>query len=357
MNKYFVEKLNASDDYFKITDIYFKSGSYVNLGQIIFTIESSKANIEVEVTESGYIYFSRNIGEKINVGELFYVISEEILLSIDNVFKPISINNNDNKCISNNARILMNNHNITAEMINKEVIKESDVVSYIERDKVSVDFNEELLIKHEKGKLPLIIIGAGGGAKMCIDALVFSTEFQIVGLLDDKVKIGTNILGIPVIGNLKSVSQLLNLKIENFVLAFGVLENRKLRFDVFQMMKKIGCKFPNILHANSIVEKSVKLGEGNVILAGANIGSCVLMGDLNYINNNALVSHDCILKDNIHIAPSATLASSIKIESHVLIGMNTTLYMGIKIGNSSTILNGLIINNDIGINVIQKNNN
>jgi UDP-perosamine 4-acetyltransferase len=99
------------------------------------------------------------------------------------------------------------------------------------------------------------------------------------------------------------------------------------------------------------------MGEGNVILAMANVGSCVKLGNLNYINNNALISHDCVLHDNIHLAPASVLASSIIIESNVLIGMNATLYYGIRIGSDSTILNGLIINNSISKSIIQKINN
>ena len=34
--------------------------------------------------------------------------------------------------------------------------------------------------------------------------------------------------------------------------------------------------------------------------------------------------------------------------------MNTTLYYGIRIGSDSTILNGLIINNSISKNIVQK---
>ncbi len=81
------------------------------------------------------------------------------------------------------------------------------------------------------------------------------------------------------------------------------------------------------------------------------------MGNLNYINNNALISHDCELHENIHLAPASVLASSIIIESNVLIGMNSTLYYGITIGYGSTILNGLIINKTVPKNVIQKINN
>ena len=356
MKKYFVEKFNASDDSFKITETYFLSGKYVEKNSTLFSIESSKADIDVESQESGYIYFTCIKGETINVGDLFYIISSEKIIDLSDIFKMKSKNNFEGYSISNKAWQLMDKHGIAPSEVNKTIIKEIDIIEIVKSKENKELFDSSSLLQTDT-QTPIIIIGAGGGAKMCIDALNTSEEFKVVGLLDDNVEIGKVVLGVPVVGNIKSVNKLLEINICNFVIAFGVLEKRKVRFELYNSLKKIGCKFPNIIHPKSIVEKSVELGEGNVILGGSNIGSCVKIGNLNYVNNNTLISHDCLLKDNIHVAPGAVLASSIEIESHVLVGMNVTIYYGLKIGESSTILNGLIINNNIEMNKIQKVNN
>lgn len=356
MKKYFVEKFNASDDSFKITETYFLSGQYVEKNKNIFSIESSKADIDVEAQESGYIYYTCTKGEMINVGDLFYIISNDKIEDLSDIFKMKFENNFEGYSISNKAWLLMDKHGITPLEVNKSIIKETDILEIIKRSENNGLFDSNLLLQSDN-KTPIIIIGAGGGAKMCIDTLSTSSEFKVIGLLDDNVNLGKIVLGVPVVGNIQCVNKLLAINILNFVIAFGVIEKRNVRFELYNSLKKMGCKFPNIIHSKSIVEKSAEFGEGNVILAGSNIGSCVKMGNLNYINNNTLISHDCVLKDNIHVAPGAVLASSIKIESHVLIGMNTTIYYGLKIGESSTILNGLIINNNIEMSIIQKINN
>jgi sugar O-acyltransferase (sialic acid O-acetyltransferase NeuD family) len=357
MKKYFVEKFNASDDSFTVTEIYISSGSFMEAGKIIASIESSKADIEIESQKSGYIYFNFSKGEIINVGELFYIISTDKLNDITDLFKSKLQSNHVGFTISKKAFDLIEMHNISPLDLGKKVIKEIDVINFIKNKSNQININKDLIIFPDNNKKPLIIIGAGGGAKMCIDAIEVSNEYQVVGLLDDKIEIGNNLLNIPVIGNLKCINELIEMNINSFVIAFGVLERRNKRFELYTSLKELGCNFPNIIHPRAIVEKTVLIGEGNVILAGANIGSCVKLGNLNYINNNSLVSHDCVLSDNIHIAPAAALASSIIIESHVLVGMNTTLYFGIKIGEYSTILNGLTINNNIEKNIIQKFNN
>ena len=355
MNKYFVEKYNASDDSFVITEIYKKSGCYIESGDIILSLESSKADIEIEAEESGYLYFEFLKGKTINVGDLLFIISKEKLDNLAEIF------NSKQKIyqgytISKKALILIEKHNIPLSALNKKIIKEVDVLNLL-KNNIEEIINLDLIVNPFANKKPLIIIGAGGGAKMCIDCLETSADYQVVGLLDDKIEIGIRVQGIPVIGRINCIKQLLDFKINNFVIAFGVLEKRHKRFELYSTLKEIGCIFPNIIHPRAIVEKSVELGDGNVILAGANIGSSVKLGNLNYINNNSLISHDCILMNNIHIAPGAVLASSINVESDVLIGMNTTIFYGITIGASSTILNGLTINNNIQQNIIQKNNN
>ena len=71
LNKYYVEKFNASDDYFNVTELYFNQSQFIKNGELIFSIESSKADIDIEANKEGYLYYNIIKGQKINVGELF----------------------------------------------------------------------------------------------------------------------------------------------------------------------------------------------------------------------------------------------------------------------------------------------
>jgi len=361
INKYYVEKFNASDDYFNVTELYFLQSEYIKNGQLIFSIESSKADIDIESAREGYLYYNFVKGQKINVGDLFYIISDEKITDWESQFKKeLETDSKDiGLLISNKAKILIEVNHINPLDLDKKNIKEIDVINYLNslKNENFEIFEKKYLIEGDSHKTQVIIIGGGGGAKMIIDALKYSDKYQVVGILDDNLNLGYNIMDINVVGRLNDVKSLLEIGINNFILAFGVLTQRNVRYELYLKLKELGCIFPNVIHPKAVVEQSVIMGEGNVILAMANVGSCVKMGNLNYINNNALISHDCELHDNVHLAPASVLASSIVIESNVLIGMNSTLYYGITIGFGSTILNGLIINNTVSKNVIQKNNN
>ena len=310
------------------------------------------------------IYDNLVLEQNVYVGQLLYALSDTKFDNWENHFKEEKsspLKDNDGILVTNKAKVLMQQHGLNSMVFNMKVIREVDVINYINSNlnKSTAIIDKNLLPKNLTNckKTPLIVIGAKGGAKMCVDALKESKEYFVAGLLDDNINIGNCLYKYPIVGKLLAYKELIELGFTNFVLAFGIIENRGKRFKLFKKMKGDGATFPNIIHPKSIVESSVSLGEGNVLLAGANIGSSVKIGHLNYLNTSCIVSHDCVIKDNVHISPGAVLASSILVNSHVLIGMNATLYIGLNIGENSTILNGLIINKDLEPNKIQRNSN
>ncbi len=354
MADFFVEKFNASDDNFLVTDIYKTIGDYVKKGEILFSIESSKASIDIEADIEGFIYYKVNKGDKINVNEYFYSINDtHQLTDITKIIQDVEVEKlvDESIFISSKAQILLTKNNIKAQDLELDIINSNDVLRYISESKYKFIPQDYLNIPNKEKYV--IIIGAKGGGKMCIDAISNIEKFEILGLLDDSTK-ERYLYGYPILGGTDLVKKFIEIGFNKFVLAFGVIDHRNIRMDLFNKMIKWGAEFPNILHPKSIVEQSVTMGQGNIILAGANVGSSVKLGNLNYINNNALVSHDCSISNNVHIAPGAVLASNISVKDNSLIGMNTTLFFGIKIGFNVVINNGVNLNFDVRDNSVIK---
>ena len=55
----------------------------------------------------------------------------------------------------------------------------------------------------------------------------------VVALIDDKVEIGTLVQGVPVIGKLTCINELVAKNYVHFVIAFGVLDKRKNRYELY----------------------------------------------------------------------------------------------------------------------------
>ena len=72
----------------------------------------------------------------------------------------------------------------------------------------------------EDNKIGIILVGGGGHCKSVIDVLVDSQEFNIIGILDMKDKVGSNLLGFPIIGTVEDIPELV-IKYKYFHITVG----------------------------------------------------------------------------------------------------------------------------------------
>jgi len=351
MNKFYVEKFNASDDSFKISEFYMKSGCLVNTGETICSIESSKADIDIEAQVSGYFYYSHVKGNVINVGDLFYIISEQKLLDFQKYFSTNSQQISQDYTISKKANDLLIKNNITPEQINKKIIKESDVIDFINKN---IDNSLIDTITINDFSKSIIILGGQGGAKMCIDAIRSKDEYEIIGVVDPELSVGELVSSIPVIGGEDLLILLYDKGIRKIVISFSSLKDLSKRQKKINKLKDIGYQFPNIFHSAALIEPTADFGEGNIVLASSIIGSCCKVGNFNYINTGAILCHDSIIGDNNHFAPNSVIAGRVKIENNNLFGINVSTFYDITIGSNVIINNGVCVNNDINDFIILK---
>lgn len=179
------------------------------------------------------------------------------------------------------------------------------------------------------------LYGASGHAKVIIDILNES-EIVIKAVIDDNPK-NDKILGIEII---KTINFDLN-SLNNTIISIGNNTIRK------KLATKLKTNFSNAIHPKSMVSKTVLLGEGTVIMAGAMINADAKIGSHCIINTGAIVEHDCVIDNFAHISPSASLAGGVKVGEGAQIGINATIIQNITIGKWAIIGAGAVIINDI----------
>ena len=81
-----VEKLNVSDENYKISDIYFNNGDKVQKGDIILCVETSKAAVDIETENEGYVFYNIELNEKVVIGDLLAAVSESESFNIKKWF-------------------------------------------------------------------------------------------------------------------------------------------------------------------------------------------------------------------------------------------------------------------------------
>ena len=195
---------------------------------------------------------------------------------------------------------------------------------------------------------PLYVIGAGGHAKVVIataQSIMLPLGGEPVALWpdirvrDDNTAIhGRSIMGITVEGDNASI-----LRDPHFcaVLAIG---NNGVRARIGTTAT---CRFATVIHHQSIVHSTVRIGTGTVVFAGAIVQPDTVIGAHCIINTGASVDHDCVLGDAVHIAPGARLAGGVTVGARSFIGIGAVVAPGITIGDDVIIGAGAAVVRDI----------
>ncbi len=184
----------------------------------------------------------------------------------------------------------------------------------------------------------LLIIGAGGHAKVVL-AAARTAGWRVIGLLDDNPRQqGRNVLGVPVRGGIDMADEL---AADAAVLAIGDNRVRK------RLAEQLHLSWATVVHPTAWIDPSVQLGEGAVVMAGAVIQPDTRIGRHAIVNTGARIDHDCRIADHVHVAPGTALAGSVRVGEGTFIGIGASVIPGIAIGAWTTIGAGAAVVNDI----------
>ena len=187
----------------------------------------------------------------------------------------------------------------------------------------------------------VVIIGAGGHAKVIADIIDKSKDI-VIGFLDDNKTKGDIIVKekqYKIIGRIDDCRkiQLESPEIE-FVIAIG---NNKVRKQIAERYKDL--KFYTAIHPSSQIALDVEIGEGTVVMANTSINTSTKIKKHCIINTGAVVEHDNILEDYVHISPNATLCGTVQIGELTHISAGTTIRNNINICHDCIIGAGSVV--------------
>ena len=193
---------------------------------------------------------------------------------------------------------------------------------------------------------PVILLGAGGHAKVLLDILL-DRNAEIIGIAEkDGAVRSPDLYGIPVIGSDSDIAGYSPDEIE-LVNGIGSIAFTALRQRIFENFKRQGYRFRQVIHPSAVVSRRAELGEGVQVMAGAvvNIGTCV--GENSIINTRASADHDCLIGAHVHIAPGVTLSGGVKVGDGSHIGIGAAVVQGVEIGANAIVGAGAAVLNNV----------
>lgn len=192
----------------------------------------------------------------------------------------------------------------------------------------------------------VIVLGAGGHAKVLIEALRLHGH-KILGITDANVdRHGTDHVGCRVLGNDDAVLQHDPSGIR-LVNGIGSVDQPHVRRRLFDEFKKRGYTFQTIIHPSAVVASDVVLEEGAHVMAGAVIQPGSRIGMNAIVNTAASVDHDCLISAHVHVAPGTTLSGGVRVGEATHIGTGASVIQGITIGANCVIGAGAVVLTDI----------
>jgi len=204
-------------------------------------------------------------------------------------------------------------------------------------------------------KKKIVLIGGGGHCKVVISILKKLDNFEISGIVDN-YKSESFISGIKIIGTDDDLKDIYKSGIHDALITVGSIKDNTKRYRLFNMAREIGYKFPVIISPEAIVDESVKIDEGTVVMPGSIINIDSFIGKNCIINTGAIIEHDCKIGNHCHIAPGVHISGAVNIGELSFIGIGATIIQGITIGKNVTIGAASVVVKDISDNVIALGN-
>lgn len=193
----------------------------------------------------------------------------------------------------------------------------------------------------------LIIFGGGGQGKTIIDLVRALGAYRIVGIFDDGLPAGSQVMDVPVLGGAKDLPVWRSRGIGLAVNGVGGIGNVAVRLKIFDILEKAGFAFPAVIHPSAVIERSAVVEPGVQILAQAYVGSAARIGFGSVLNAGVIVSHDCVVGRVVNLSPGATLAGEVRVNDHAQIGMCATVNLQITVGAGALLGNGCTVKADV----------
>ena len=191
-------------------------------------------------------------------------------------------------------------------------------------------------------KEKIILIGGGGHCKSCIDVIEQNNTFEIKGIIDIKDKIGQNILGYQIIGSDDDLEDLTKVY-KYFFVTIGQIKSPEKRIKVFELVTRLGKKFPVIISPKAYVSKHAIIGDGTMVMHNAIVNAGAVIGKNCIINTGAVIEHDVVIEDHCHISTRATVNGGTVVRRGSFLGSNAVTKEYVIIGENSFIKSNTLV--------------
>jgi UDP-perosamine 4-acetyltransferase len=189
------------------------------------------------------------------------------------------------------------------------------------------------------------LLGGGGHGRVVLDALL-SSGVAVAGVLDPKLDVGAQVLGVPVRGGDDFLDRVAaaDASLANGLGANPRVHNRK---RMFEELKSRGFRFTAVRHPSAWIGRECLLAESSQVMAGAVLQNRVQAGINCVINTRASVDHDCVIGAHAFVAPGAVLCGDVLVGDSAFVGAGAVVLPGIALGANVVVGAGAVVTKNV----------
>jgi sugar O-acyltransferase (sialic acid O-acetyltransferase NeuD family) len=193
---------------------------------------------------------------------------------------------------------------------------------------------------------PLVIVGAGGFGRECLDIVEalneLAADLQFMGFVDDGA-VDEEILrrrAAVCLGPVASASS----HAARCVIAIG---DGSIRERIDNELSAAGVQSLILVHPQATLGSDCRVGDGTIINAGARATTNIALGRHVQLHANCTVGHDAVLDDFVSVYPGATISGSVVLECGVTIGTGANVLPGTRVGAGAFVGAGAVVTSDV----------
>jgi sugar O-acyltransferase (sialic acid O-acetyltransferase NeuD family) len=182
----------------------------------------------------------------------------------------------------------------------------------------------------------ILLVGAGGHARACIDVIEQAARFSVAGLVGLPDQVGSRVLGYPVLG---TDADLAALRAEHAyaLVVVGQIKSPDPRIRLFDLLQRHGYTLPVVISPHAHISRHATVDVGTIVMHGAVVNASAVVGRNCILNSQSLIEHDAIIGDHCHIATAAAINSGVRVAAATFVGSNSCVRQGIRIGERCVI--------------------
>ena len=192
----------------------------------------------------------------------------------------------------------------------------------------------------------IVLIGAGGHCRSCIDAIESEGRWRIAAIVGQAAQLGSSILGYPIDAVDADLSALRQ-RFSYALVTVGQIDSAALRIRLYQDALALGFSLPGVKASSAYISAHASVGAGTLVGHGAIVNAGATIGENCIINSRALIEHDAIIGNHCHISTGAVLNGNVHLGEGSFIGSAAVVRESVQLGQQCFVAMGMRVSDAV----------